>query len=51
MKATQNFNFSISKIYGQFYILPFVKVTHTRELNGSLEFIIGWLKWGIIIGI
>jgi hypothetical protein len=39
------------KIYGQVYLLPFVKITHTRELNGNLEFIIGWLKWELIIGI
>jgi len=39
----------IFEVYGQIYILPFVKVTHTRDLNGDLELIIGWLKWGLII--
>jgi hypothetical protein len=39
----------IFEVYGQIYILPFVKITHTRDLNGDLELIIGWLKWGLII--
>ena len=39
------------EVWGQVYILPFVKLTHTRNLNGDLELIIGWLKWEIIIGI
>jgi hypothetical protein len=37
------------KVYGQIYILPFIKITHTRDLNGDLELIIGWLKWGLTI--
>jgi len=40
---------TICKIYGQVYLLPFVKITHTRKLNGNLEFIIGWLKWELVI--
>ena len=42
---------SISKVWGQLYILPYVKLTYTRTLNGDLELIIGWLKWELIIGI
>ena len=42
---------SISSIWGQVYILPFIKLTHTRTLNGDLELIIGWLKWELVIGI
>ena len=38
-------------IWGQVYLLPFVKLTHDRTLNGDLELIIGWLKWEIIFGI
>ena len=38
-------------VYGQCYLLPFVKVTHTRKLNGDLELIIGWLKLEIAIQI
>jgi hypothetical protein len=39
----------IFEVYGQIYILPFVKITHTRDLNGDLELIIGWLKWELVI--
>jgi len=39
----------IFEVYGQIYILPHVKVTHTRDLNGDLELIIGWLKWELVI--
>lgn len=39
----------IFEIYGQIYLLPFIKITHTRELNGELEIIIGWLKWELVI--
>jgi len=42
---------SISSIWGQFYILPFIKLTYIRTLNGDLELIIGWLRWEIVIGI
>lgn len=42
---------SISSIWGQVYILPFIKLTHTRTLNGNLEFIIGWLKWEIVFSV
>ena len=41
----------ICKVYGQIYLLPYAKVTYTRELNGDLELIIGWLKWEIVIGL
>ena len=40
---------SISKIWGQVYLLPFIKITHNKFINGKYEFIIGWLKWEIII--
>jgi len=42
---------TISNIYGQIYLLPFLKITNTRILNGDLEIIIGWLNWELIIGI
>jgi len=41
----------ISKVWGQVYLLPYIKLTHTRKLNGDLELIIGWLKWEIIVGL
>jgi hypothetical protein len=42
---------SINEVWGQVYLLPFIKLTHTRQLNGDLELIIGYLKWEIVIGI
>ena len=42
---------SISEVWGQLYILPYVKLTYTRTLNGDLELIVGWLKWELVIGI
>ena len=41
----------IYDILSQRYITPYIKVTHNRNLNGNLEFIIGWFKWGIVIAI
>ena len=40
-----------ARVWGQVYFFPYVKVTHTRELNGDLEIIVGWLKWQLIFGI
>ena len=34
-------------IFGQFYILPYVKITHDIFLNGEYEFIVGWMHVGI----
>ena len=39
------------QVYGQVYILPYIKLTHIRELNGDLELIVGWLKWEVVFGI
>jgi len=39
---------SICEIWGQVYLLPFIKITHDKFINGNYEFIIGWLKWEII---
>ena len=33
------------QVYGQIYLLPYIKLTHSRVLNGDLELIIGWLKF------
>lgn len=43
--------FYICETFGQVYILPYVKLTYTRELNDNLEFIIGWLKWEVVLGV
>jgi hypothetical protein len=42
---------SINEIWGQVYLLPFIKLTHTRQLNGDIELIIGWLNRELVIGI
>ena len=42
---------SINEIWGQVYLLPFIKLTHTRQLNGDIELIIGWLNKELVIGI
>jgi hypothetical protein len=39
------------EVWGQIYIFPYIKLTHTRKLNGDLELIIGWLKWELVFGI
>ncbi len=41
----------INEIWGQVYFLPFIKLTHTRQLNGDIELIIGWLNKELVIGI
>lgn len=42
---------NIYSVWGQIYILPYIKITHMRELNGDLEIIIGWLNKQIVIGL
>jgi len=34
-------------IFGQFYILPYIKVTYDRTLNGEYELIFGWVNIGM----
>ena len=41
----------ISEIVNQAYILPSIKITYSRRLNGNLEFILGWLKYELVITI
>lgn len=40
-----------SEIVDQAYILPSIKITYSRMLNGDLEFILGWLKYELVIAI
>lgn len=42
---------TMCEVWGQIYFLPYIKLTHTRKLNGDLELIIGWLSWEFIIAI
>lgn len=41
----------IYNILDQVYVLPFVKFTYHRRLNGYVEFIIGWLNKEIVISL
>ena len=50
-RKTDKMKLSINEVWGQVYLLPFIKFTHTRQLNGDIELIIGYLKWEIVIGI
>jgi hypothetical protein len=38
-------------VLAQVYLLPYVKVTHDRFLNGDIEIIIGWFNKGIVFSI
>jgi len=38
-------------VLGQVYLLPYVKVTHDRFLNGDLELVIGWFNKAIVFSI
>jgi hypothetical protein len=44
-------NVEISKVDYQFYLLPYLKITTNKFLNGRYELIIGWLNKEIIISI
>ena len=35
------------KIAYQFHVLPYIKITYDRTLNGEYEFIVGWMSIGI----
>ena len=37
------------KQVGQFYIIPTIKITYSRTLNGNLEVILCWLVGGVSI--
>ena len=49
-KPTKKVKIAINEVWGQVYFLPFIKLTYTRQLNGDLELIIGYLKWELVIG-
>ena len=41
----------VATITSQVYLLPYIKITHSRWLNGELELIIGWFNKEIVISI
>ena len=42
---------AINEVWGQIYICPYIKITHSRDLNGDLELIIGWLNRELVLSI
>jgi hypothetical protein len=42
---------SISTIVSQIYIIPYIKITYDRFLNGDLELCVGWINKEVVIGI
>ena len=41
----KSFGFNYAKVLSQIYLLPYVKVTHNRSLNGNYEVILGWFNF------
>lgn len=41
----------ISKATDQIYLLPYIKVTYTRNLNGNYELCFGWFNYCLIVSI
>ena len=41
----------IYSVWGQVYLLPYVKITHTKRLNGNIELIVGWWNREIVLEI
>jgi hypothetical protein len=37
-------------VFAQFYLLPTIKITHDRILNGDLEIIFVWFNKAIVCG-
>jgi hypothetical protein len=38
----------IDTVCYQIYLLPYLKITYDKWLNGDYELIIGWLKWQLV---
>lgn len=43
----KSFGFNYTKVLSQIYLLPYIKVTHNRNLNGNYEIILGWFNFEI----
>ncbi len=41
----------LNEIVAQLYLLPTIKITYDKWLNGRYEFLIGWLKWDLCFSI
>jgi len=42
---------NLDTVDSQIYVIPYIKITYSRILNGDYELIIGWLKWQLVIGL
>lgn len=52
MKEKKNMmKIQVYKVEYQIYLIPYIKITHNRFLNGNYEFIIGWFNREITISI
>lgn len=51
IEKSVNNRVKLYSVYGQVYLLPYIKITHNKQLNGSYEFIIGWINKEIVIEI
>ena len=40
---------SLDQVMYQIYLIPYIKITHNKWLNGRYEFIIGWLNYQVVI--
>lgn len=38
----------LDRVLYQIYVLPYIKITHDKLLNGNLEFIVGWLNYELV---
>ena len=38
----------LDQVVCQIYVLPYIKITYDKFLNGRYEFIIGWLNYELI---
>ena len=41
---------SLDRVVYQSYILPYIKVTYDKWLNGNYELILGWFTYQLVIG-
>jgi len=49
MQMRKIIKLEVHEVFGQVYLLPYIKVTHDRTLNGMYELILGWANFGITI--
>lgn len=40
---------NIYETYYQFFVLPYIGITHNKSLNSNYEIFFGWLKYEIVL--